>query len=203
MIISRGLAAVISLVVAIIIVGSALGYAYTGELSIAEKDNKIINSLKAEITSFNDTLQNDSKINAELMGTITSLESMLMVKNSTLEGYQTEINNLKNDSLSLNATIRNIELQLSTKNRTIDNLQTNISNLQSEINSLNSQMKTLSAEIQNFTTQINDLKSILSLNDSSEVLDNNTLNNSSVFKGYQADSNWILNFTYSGYIKIS
>ncbi|MEM3872705.1 MAG: hypothetical protein QXE05_09120, partial [Nitrososphaeria archaeon] len=132
----------ISLVVAIIIVGSTLGYAYTGELSIAEKDNKIINSLKAEIISFNDALQNDSKINAELMGTITSLESMLMVKNSTLEGYQTEINNLKNDSLSLNATIRNIELQLSTKNRTIDNLQTNISNLQSEINSLNSQMKT-------------------------------------------------------------
>jgi cell division protein FtsB len=95
-------------------------------------------------------------------------------------------------------TITDLQEQIATQNSTINNLNAQINTLNTQLNSMNSSITGYLEQIANLTSQINNYISILHLNESVDILTNQTFTQDA----NTTTSLWADAITYAGYAKV-
>jgi len=122
--------------------------------------------------------------------TLSSMNNELNSKNSTIQSLNSQI-------ISLNNQIANLKAQLSTSNGTIQSLSSQINTLNSEISSLNNQIANLKAQLNTSNGTIANLQEILSLNETTVEISDQTISQPAGYYTY-----WTFSIPYAGYIVV-
>jgi len=192
-----GINTAIALIIVVVLLAAVLGYSmyyYTAEIN---SKNNTLSSMNNELNSKNSTIQSLNSQIISLNNQIANLKAQLSTSNGTIQSLSSQINTLNSEISSLNNQIANLKAQLSTSNGTIQSLSSQINTLNSEISSLNNQIANLKAQLNTSNGTIANLQEILSLNETTVEISDQTISQPAGYYTY-----WTFSIPYAGYIVV-